>query len=265
MGDIGARRASPARTTTSRPSPSCSAWPRRSSASRAAACGCCCSRPARRSPSARGCTRSSPATATSSRTEHRVRLPRVPRRPDPDRPRGRGHAAHAQLRPRRCARTSPPPLRAAGVEITRGLQTVVATDALAALRDGYRAATLAALDVTKLPLNYHWPNDAPEHLHWSTIEDALAVCVQPCARSQRGVAASGPRKARHGRAHGTSAQGATDASSLREARARRSRGSGRRGLRGARLLEPAFGHEAVGEQQHVLFAGARKPLSVWGA
>ena len=67
---------------------------------------------------------------------------------------------------------------AAGVEITRGLRTVVATDALAALRDGYRAATLASLDHTKLPLNYHWPNDAPEHLHWSTIEDALAVCVR---------------------------------------------------------------------------------------
>jgi hypothetical protein len=77
---------------------------------------------------------------------------------------------------------------AAGVTITRGFQTVVATDALAALNDGYRAATLASLDHTKLPLNYHWPNDSPEHLHWSTIEDALAVCVEMVRR----CAATGP-------------------------------------------------------------------------
>jgi Zn-dependent M28 family amino/carboxypeptidase len=63
----------------------------------------------------------------------------------------------------------------AGVGIRRGIQTVAATDAIIALRAGYPTATLAAIEATKLPLNYHWPNDTPENLHWETIEDAIAV------------------------------------------------------------------------------------------
>jgi len=64
----------------------------------------------------------------------------------------------------------------AGVAITRGLRTVAATDALIALRAGYPAVTLASVDHTKLPLNYHWPSDIPDALCWQTIEDAIAVC-----------------------------------------------------------------------------------------
>jgi hypothetical protein len=63
----------------------------------------------------------------------------------------------------------------AGVEIRRGIQTVAATDAIIALRAGYPTATLAAVEPTKLPRNYHWPNDTPENLRWGTIEDAIAV------------------------------------------------------------------------------------------
>lgn len=66
----------------------------------------------------------------------------------------------------------------AGVPIMRGLRTVAATDALVPLRDGYRAVTLASVDYTKLPLNYHWPSDLPEALHWQTIEQAISVCEQ---------------------------------------------------------------------------------------
>jgi hypothetical protein len=66
----------------------------------------------------------------------------------------------------------------AGVPITRGLRTVAATDALIALRAGYDVATLASVDYTKFPLNYHWPTDTPEALHWQTVEDAIAVCTQ---------------------------------------------------------------------------------------
>jgi hypothetical protein len=66
----------------------------------------------------------------------------------------------------------------AGVEISRGLRTVGASDAIIALRAGYPVATLASVDHTKLPLNYHWPTDTPDALHWETIEDAIAVCEQ---------------------------------------------------------------------------------------
>jgi Peptidase family M28 len=64
----------------------------------------------------------------------------------------------------------------AGEPITRGLRTTAATDAIIALRAGYAVATLASVDETKLPMNYHWPNDTAENLHWSTIESAIAVC-----------------------------------------------------------------------------------------
>lgn len=62
-----------------------------------------------------------------------------------------------------------------GVELVRGLRTVAATDALIALRRGYRAVTLASIDANKFPSNYHWPTDTPENLDWSTIEHAFAV------------------------------------------------------------------------------------------
>ena len=62
-----------------------------------------------------------------------------------------------------------------GVELVRGLRTVLATDALIALRRGYAAATLASIDVTKFPSNYHSPSDIPENLHWDTIERAFAI------------------------------------------------------------------------------------------
>jgi hypothetical protein len=64
----------------------------------------------------------------------------------------------------------------AGVKITRGVRTVAATDAIIALRAGYPAVTLASVTDAKLPLNYHWPSDVPEELHWETIEDSIAVC-----------------------------------------------------------------------------------------
>jgi hypothetical protein len=64
---------------------------------------------------------------------------------------------------------------AVGVELVRGLRTVAATDALIALRRGYRAVTLASIDANKFPSNYHWSTDTPENLDWSTIEHAFAV------------------------------------------------------------------------------------------
>ena len=64
---------------------------------------------------------------------------------------------------------------AAGVELVRGLRTVAATDALVALRRGYDAVTLASIDETKFPSNYHWPSDTPENLERETMERAFAV------------------------------------------------------------------------------------------
>ena len=76
---------------------------------------------------------------------------------------------------------------AAGVEVRRGVRTVAATDALIALRAGYAVATLASVDHTKFPLNYHWPTDTPDALHWRTIENAIAVCRQFLRLRARGA------------------------------------------------------------------------------
>ena len=63
----------------------------------------------------------------------------------------------------------------AGVTVTRGLRTVAATDGLISMRAGYPTVTLASVESTKLPLNYHWPSDVPEALDWETVENAVAV------------------------------------------------------------------------------------------
>ena len=67
---------------------------------------------------------------------------------------------------------------AAGVNLTRGLRTVAATDALIALRAGYQTCTLGGVDDTKFPSNYHWPTDTPDNLTWSSIEGAVEVCLR---------------------------------------------------------------------------------------
>jgi acetylornithine deacetylase/succinyl-diaminopimelate desuccinylase-like protein len=67
---------------------------------------------------------------------------------------------------------------AAGVELTRGLRTVAATDALIALCAGYPTCTLGGVDETKFPANYHWPSDTPDNLDWDSVEDALRICEE---------------------------------------------------------------------------------------
>jgi Peptidase family M28 len=64
----------------------------------------------------------------------------------------------------------------AGVALWRGLRLGAGgTDALPALRAGYRAACLAACTELKLPANYHWPTDVTENLCWETIAQAATV------------------------------------------------------------------------------------------
>jgi hypothetical protein len=74
---------------------------------------------------------------------------------------------------------------AAGVKIERGLRTVAATDAIIALRAGYPVVTLASVDDTKLPRNYHWPSDVPAALDWHTVADAIAT-AESFIRSRAG-------------------------------------------------------------------------------
>jgi len=84
----------------------------------------------------------------------------------------------------------------AGVRIGRGIQTVAATDAVIALRAGYPVATLASVESTKLPRNYHWPSDTPDALRWETIEDAISVCGRFLRmRARRGSLSGGEQTA----------------------------------------------------------------------
>ncbi|HEU0024166.1 MAG TPA: M28 family peptidase [Thermoleophilaceae bacterium] len=63
----------------------------------------------------------------------------------------------------------------AGVKLRRGLRTVAASDALIALRAGYRVSLLGGVDETKFPANYHWHTDTPENLSWESVEAAAAT------------------------------------------------------------------------------------------
>lgn len=64
----------------------------------------------------------------------------------------------------------------AGVPLTRGLKTVLATDGLIAHLAGYRTATLATVDpLVKLPTNYHSPQDLPENLDWGSLARCTRV------------------------------------------------------------------------------------------
>jgi Peptidase family M28 len=67
---------------------------------------------------------------------------------------------------------------AAGVELARGLRTIAATDALIALRAGYRSCLLGGVDETKFPKEYHWPSDVPDNLDWQSVEGAVEVCLR---------------------------------------------------------------------------------------
>lgn len=86
---------------------------------------------------------------------------------------------------------------AIGVRLWRGLRLGAGgTDALPALRAGYRAACLAACTELKTPANYHWPTDVAENLSWPTIYQAADVAESLIRRVGQG--ASGPRFATAG-------------------------------------------------------------------
>jgi hypothetical protein len=71
----------------------------------------------------------------------------------------------------------------AGIGLWRGLRLGAgATDALPALRAGYRAACIAACTDHKTPANYHWPTDVPANLDWNTI-DAAGDVLESLIRS----------------------------------------------------------------------------------
>ena len=109
--------------------------------------------PAPRRASWRGCRPSAAATSRElDRAHDRVRVPRVHRLAAALHRRGRGHAAHALLHRFAHATGWRGPARRPGVELTRGLRTVAATDALIALRAGYPTCTLGGVDETKFPV-----------------------------------------------------------------------------------------------------------------
>jgi Zn-dependent M28 family amino/carboxypeptidase len=81
-----------------------------------------------------------------------------------------------------------------GVSLWRGLRLGAgATDALPALRAGYRAACLAACTDLKTPANYHWPTDVPENLTWPTIRragDVLESLIRQVGGQSGGIGGS---------------------------------------------------------------------------
>jgi peptidase M28-like protein len=76
----------------------------------------------------------------------------------------------------------------AGVRLRRGLELSFATDALPALRAGYRAAMLASVNELKLPGNYHKPTDTADNVSYERVEEAVRVCDSLVRRLAREAA-----------------------------------------------------------------------------
>ena len=76
--------------------------------------------------------------------------------------------------------------RDAGVPIIREHWLSFGSDALIALRRGYRTALIASFDEHKLPSNYHQPTDTADRIDYATVGAAAAVTEATVRRIARG-------------------------------------------------------------------------------
>lgn len=81
----------------------------------------------------------------------------------------------------------------AGVHLRRGLLLSFATDALPALRAGYRAAMLGSVNEFKVPSNYHKPTDTADNVDYDRVVEAVALCDALVRRTARQAEASTSR------------------------------------------------------------------------
>lgn len=72
-----------------------------------------------------------------------------------------------------------------GVDVIREHWLSFGSDALAAVRHGYRAALLASFDEYKLPANYHKPTDTPDNVDYERVADAVALIERAVRRLAR--------------------------------------------------------------------------------
>jgi hypothetical protein len=73
--------------------------------------------------------------------------------------------------------------QAAGAPLRRGLRLGFATDALSALRAGFRTATLASCDEYKMPANYHSQRDIPRNVDFDTVAAGARVAEAAIRRA----------------------------------------------------------------------------------
>jgi hypothetical protein len=71
----------------------------------------------------------------------------------------------------------------AGAPLRRGLKLGFATDALSALRAGFRTATLASCDEYKMPANYHSQRDVPRNVDFETVAAGARVAEAAIRRA----------------------------------------------------------------------------------
>jgi hypothetical protein len=76
--------------------------------------------------------------------------------------------------------------RDAGVDLLREHWLSFGSDALIALRRGYRTALLASFDHHKLPSNYHQHTDTADRIDYGTVEGAARVTEATVRRLARG-------------------------------------------------------------------------------
>jgi len=62
--------------------------------------------------------------------------------------------------------------------VRQGVYNLLSTDALPALKRGYKAISLLSLDPENLLPNWHWPTDTVENIDFATVDTAVEFCLE---------------------------------------------------------------------------------------
>ncbi|HEU4657312.1 MAG TPA: M28 family peptidase [Capillimicrobium sp.] len=82
--------------------------------------------------------------------------------------------------------------REEGVHIRRGLKFSFGSDALIAVRDGYRTAMMGSVNHRKEPANYHWPTDTADNVVYERVVDAARAVYATARALARRAGGQGP-------------------------------------------------------------------------
>ena len=142
-------------------------------------------RPARRSATRRGCSRSRGATSGGcARTSTSFLCLDTVGSPELVLIEGEGFLRMYEYPSQQKERVAAA-ARDAGVHVRRGIRFTFATDGLIPLRQGYQVASIGSVTEHLVPANYHWPTDTADNVDYASVADSVEIVMRTIARSRR--------------------------------------------------------------------------------